>query len=70
MQYVIYFSNCLKNKESKNVKANTNKYLIVGGVFFVLIRKMIFSFAFDLTLKIYNNTLSQKNREAATKLKG
>lgn len=33
MQYVIYFSNWLKNKESKNVKANTNKYLIVGGFF-------------------------------------
>ena len=34
LQYVIYFSNWLKNKESKNVKANTNKYLIVGGFFF------------------------------------
>ena len=67
MQHVIYFSNWLKKKESKNVKANMNKYLTVGGFFF-LIRKIIFSgVAFDLTLKIYN-TLRQKNREAATKL--
>lgn len=60
MQYVIYFSNWLKNKESKNVKANTNKYLIVGGFFLFYFAKWFFPSPLILHWKSTTTHLARK----------